>query len=599
LRQKYHNSIANNQISTTLIFFPFICCSSAIPVKNSTAENVVVFGDHNSLTSFWQNSDTSNTILVPLDSSVLKGTTYQIHSTLTNDFFPATPENSYVITLNYHEQLNYTPNPSLFEIAAPLVVYAQNLKHFITGTCNDTTDKLKCLRNKFQGTPQSVLRPSQIADLLKIETSSINYYVYKSENSSLPRKIFSYNIFSNNLTLLDNTVELGNASEPGCKSDPSSCQKQCKNFASRSSVGFIPGDCEIRIRSESWVFAFLSLSLLGVLFCIAILIFLLVSICRRNVLEGNPVLTMLLLVAVMLMFCSILPLSLEGDKSTKESICLARALAITLSFSAAFSLILSRSILLATASKEIGFMSHVAGPVQSFLCLFIFGVQAALSLQVVNRCSDIFRGYSFVYLLSYNAMLLLLLLCLCPLIVKCQRNYKEGKYFTWAVATISILWCVWIPAYALVDQQYKDSVLCFGLVSTASALMATIFVPRTYLMTIAAARDKITSTLPSLSGATSAMDIYRAGAQVSVQLLSRAFTTKTGLDTLSRSTFFVIFQPVYDCVNVAAINAVTVARAGVTPIQQPDLYSCPNLPEDDDFDVRCATPIDDDKVTRF
>lgn len=86
---------------------------------------------------------------------------------------------------------------------------------------------------------------------------------------------------------------------------------------------------------------------------------------------------------------------------------------------------------------------------------------------------------------------------------------------------------------------------------------------------------------------------------MSVQLLSRAFTTKTGLDTLSRSTFFVIFQPVYDCVNVAAINAVTVARAGVTPIQQPDLYSCPNLPEDDDFDVRCATPIDDDKVTRF
>ncbi|RZC41063.1 hypothetical protein BDFB_010927 [Asbolus verrucosus] len=100
--------------------------------------------------------------------------------------------------------------------------------------------------------------------------------------------------------------------------------------------------------------------------------------------------------------------------------------------------------------------------------------------------------------------------------------------------------------------------------------MGTIFVPRTYLMTIAAARDKITSTLPSLAAATSAMDIYRTGT-----------------------------QPVYDCVNVAAINAVTVARAGVTAIQQPDLYSCPNLPEDDEFDVRCDSPVSDDKMTRF
>lgn len=65
-------------------------------------------------------------------------------------------------------------------------------------------------------------------------------------------------------------------------------------------------------------------------------------------------------------------------------------------------------------------------------------------------------------------------------------------------------------------------------------------------------------------------------------------------------------QPIYDCINIAAINAATVARAGVTPsapdsngLQQPDLYSCPALPEDFNFDLRCDTPTSHDKVTRF
>lgn len=56
------------------------------------------------------------------------------------------------------------------------------------------------------------------------------------------------------------------------------------------------------------------------------------------------------------------------------------------------------------------------------------------------------------------------------------------------------------------------------------------------------------------------------------------------------------FQPVYDCVNIAAINAVTVARAGLNEVQEPDLYTCPNL---EDFVDCCDSPISNDKVTRF
>ncbi|XP_044267098.1 protein bride of sevenless [Tribolium madens] len=523
----------------------FVTYKSFIPLRNYTNEYLVIFAKQKVFKTFVENSNMSNVIFVPED-----------------DFFPNdVPENSYVISSKSYnfEQNVYTPNPQLFEVAIPLVNYAQKLNNLMAENCNETNYK-QCFKTNYCTVPQKLPEPSEIVKMLKIEPSSINYFIYKAENLTL-NKMFVYNAFKNNLTVLEPDYA-NQSSMLSCLSVKHGCQKQCKNF--QNQIKLVSSNCEIRIRTDSWIFAFLSLSLLGVLFCIAILIFLLVSVCRRNVLEGNPVQTLLLLITLMLMYCSILSLSLEGNKSAKHAICMARALSITLSFASAFSLLLSRSIVLATASKEIGFMSHIAGPVQSFLCLFIFGVQAALSLQIINHCEDIFRGHSFVYLLSYNIILLLLLLCFCPLIFKCQRNYREGKYFTFATIIISLLWCLWIPAYIFLGDYYQDSVLCFGLVSTASVLLATIFIPRTYLMTIAAARDKITSTLPSLASATSAMDIYRSGA-----------------------------QPVYDCVNVAAINAVRVAA-----IQHPDLYSCPHLAEDD-FNLRCDTPVTDDKVTRF
>lgn len=364
--------------------------------------------------------------------------------------------------------------------------------------------------------PDIRLEDEDVVNFLKIEPLKSNfiYNIFKSNNNSQPyNKLFSFNIFSEELVILDSSIEVANTTN--CINTTSGCEKVCEDVRIFTEIDNNI-EYRIRIRSESWVFAFLSISLLGTLFCLAILIFLLISIGRRDILDGNPVMTILLLLTIFFMYFSIFPLCLESDQIFKETLCLSRSLSITLSFASAFSLILSRSILIATASKDIGFMSHIAGPVQAFLSLFIFGVQAALSLQPIARCTDFFRGYSFIYLLSYNLMLLLLLLCLCPLIAKCPRNYCEGKYFTITAVIISFLWCFWVPFYAMAEENWKDPLLCFGLVSTASTLVGTIFVPRTYLMTIAQARNKITSTLPSLATATSAMDIYRTGSQVNI-----------------------------------------------------------------------------------
>lgn len=64
-----------------------------------------------------------------------------------------------------------------------------------------------------------------------------------------------------------------------------------------------------------------------------------------------------------------------------------------------------------------------------------------------------------------------------------------------------------------------------------------------------------------------------------------------------------MFQPVYDCVNIAAINAAAVASSGVLDNQDNlcDFYSAPttNLDENDYHFARCPTPVNYDKITRF
>lgn len=71
--------------------------------------------------------------------------------------------------------------------------------------------------------------------------------------------------------------------------------------------------------------------------------------------------------------------------------------------------------------------------------------------------------------------------------------------------------------------------------------------------------------------------------------------------------FVLLLQPIYDCINVAAINAANVLRSTIAEEignACEDFYSPPTVRADDDDDnydfPRSPTPITaDDKVTRF
>ncbi|PNF16041.1 hypothetical protein B7P43_G04608 [Cryptotermes secundus] len=215
----------------------------------------------------------------------------------------------------------------------------------------------------------------------------------------------------------------------------------------------------------------------------------------------------------------------SDDPYHRGLICGSRIFGTNVSYALLFSIMLSRSFMLASCDQDGGFMSHVNGYLQTVLCFFIAGVQLALSVQfwAINssflgsrQCSSIYDGHLFLFLLSYDIFLLLLLVCTSPFIARSKRNYQEGIFFTVASFLCLITFIGWIAAYVFVPRHWQDAAITGGLIGTATVILVTVFIPRTYLMMTAIVRDHLASALPSLAytSTTSIQDINYRSTQV-------------------------------------------------------------------------------------
>jgi hypothetical protein len=74
----------------------------------------------------------------------------------------------------------------------------------------------------------------------------------------------------------------------------------------------------------------------------------------------------------------------------------------------------------------------------------------------------------------------------------------------------------WISAYVFVPRNWQDAAITGGLIGTATVILVTVFIPRTYLMMTAIVRDHLASALPSLAytSTTSIQDINYRSTQV-------------------------------------------------------------------------------------
>ncbi|KAJ6648078.1 Protein bride of sevenless [Pseudolycoriella hygida] len=297
-----------------------------------------------------------------------------------------------------------------------------------------------------------------------------------------------------------------------------------------------------RIKPEAWVAVGLTISVLGVLISLVILLFIVFRIYMNDVLEGNPIGTIILLISLVVLFVSFVPFSIEytSDKRILEhnvislehsnTICSIRVFLLTLCYSLIFSLLLCRSVMLASIGSEGGFLSHVNGYVQSVLCMFSVLVQIGLSTQLVVlmhvakesiSCDNIYYGHWLWALLAYDSCLLAFLVMLLPLIFRSQRNYKEGVLLTIGTILCVVVWSTWIPCSTLGDY-WRDAAVPLGLQGTGWAILGGILIPRCFLIVRGIARTDLAQALPSLT--------------------SLAF---------AQNTQYISEQSIYECVNPA------------------------------------------------
>ncbi|XP_023724611.1 protein bride of sevenless isoform X2 [Cryptotermes secundus] len=459
---------------------------------------------------------------------------------------------------NYNITSRITSSPLFLEVATPIFNISRtirsaqaryckpSLKDNDTGLCQNLPPFHEL---SSQPVSDSSKLPESNTETLLVSTVSNNssYYVVQRVKT-VPKheldKIGTFQLFYNNtalFTLVSNNINMtlfldfAKGKETHCISEnnKSSCKNACpyirqdeyneKTVPSRNEpILSLP----ITWRGDAWVAAIASIATVGIACSLAISAFILIRICKGDVLEGNPSFSFLLLIAINFTYFSILPFSFVSDDPYHRGlICGSRIFGTNVSYALLFSIMLSRSFMLASCDQDGGFMSHVNGYLQTVLCFFIAGVQLALSVQfwAINssflgsrQCSSIYDGHLFLFLLSYDIFLLLLLVCTSPFIARSKRNYQEGIFFTVASFLCLITFIGWIAAYVFVPRHWQDAAITGGLIGTATVILVTVFIPRTYLMMTAIVRDHLASALPSLAytSTTSIQDINYRSTQV-------------------------------------------------------------------------------------
>lgn len=266
------------------------------------------------------------------------------------------------------------------------------------------------------------------------------------------------------------------------------------------------GPLSIAWKEDVWIASTLTVSVVGAICVACIAAFILIRVCKKDVMEGNPTFSFVLIAGTLLMYASAVPFAVERT-GYPHAVCYAKLFGSCASCSIVFSAMLARSMMIAACDCDSSFMSHVNGYLQTSLCAFTMCVQLALLLQfaaihAIVPASDLCRvfvgGNLFLGSLSYDALLLVLLCVTSPFVFRSKRNYREGACFAVAAYLVLVIWLCWCAAYVLLPRRWSDICVMVGLTGTATVVVVTVFIPRTYMMMFGIVREQITSSLPSL-----------------------------------------------------------------------------------------------------
>ncbi|XP_076295123.1 G protein coupled receptor bride of sevenless isoform X2 [Lasioglossum baleicum] len=271
--------------------------------------------------------------------------------------------------------------------------------------------------------------------------------------------------------------------------------ESCLNFKKRFSPRGVTKDILDMglLKPGSWIPIFLTVAVCGAFACSVIAIFIIYRFIVEDVLDGNPSLTIVLILANVFTLLTVVPFSMNDDYVGAEALNSKKILATTLAFGIDFSVMLSRAFFL-VFSKGGVFTAHINGYLQGLMVFFMFGVQVAMSLMYFilgpEDSAVIVRSLIFIGLLGYDIFLLATFFVVCFFIARLPRNYREGKCFFGTSIGLLIAWAIWLTCFILVEPECRDTVVSFGIIATAYLIIAGVLIPRTYYMVTHLARGR-------------------------------------------------------------------------------------------------------------
>ncbi|XP_057332187.1 protein bride of sevenless [Microplitis mediator] len=243
---------------------------------------------------------------------------------------------------------------------------------------------------------------------------------------------------------------------------------------------------QVFILIDPWAIIFLIFVAFGALICLCICGFILYRFIIDEFMDGNPLLTFILIIGTISMLMSVVIFCLSDNTADHEYLNSFKILAATISMGFVLSIMLARTFFLAFSTKGV-FSSHINGYLQTVMAFFINAVQVAVSgvFFLVNRknSQEVLSSYQFIALSSYNIFLLVTLLVMCALVYTIPRNYREGRCFLFTSLGLLGVWIIWISTFFLVPPSWRETIIAIALITTSYTLISGLILKVFYILT--------------------------------------------------------------------------------------------------------------------
>ncbi|KAF7412603.1 hypothetical protein HZH66_001499 [Vespula vulgaris] len=379
-----------------------------------------------------------------------------------------------------------THSPHLLGIGKAVIELAGLLHDLRKRSCPRGNES--CVMPRFTPHTRQDIKNSEIYETLQVlpKAQSIKYIVSMKNHQDSFVDVATYNIEPNKFRILPEK-RIPRMPKLCLRKFANNCE-QCANFQKRSvSRDLIRGTSEDGfLKAGTWIPIFLTVAVSGTFACIVIIVFILYRYFVEDVLDGNPTLTIVLILGNIFTLQTVLPFCMNDDQySSREHLNSRKIFVTTLAFGLLFSVMLSRALFLAFSTGGL-FTTHINGYLQGLMVFFVFGVQIAIStsyffLSTLDS-AIVVRSLIFIALLGYDIFLLAMLFVVCCFIAHIQRNYREGKCFFGTVIGLVVSWAIWVTSFILMEPEIRDTVVCFGILATAYLIIIGILIPRTYYM---------------------------------------------------------------------------------------------------------------------